>query len=84
MARTMPKPECEIGYPISQLEKWNLFPLSHFRTWMKGQTYAVCNGEMYDHEKKEYLPSSCSPIQHGSVFYTRDVLRFLEGKEVID
>lgn len=80
----LPKRECQLGYPEAQvrqiMETTNRFDT--FRDWMRGQTVAVCNGREFDREAQGYKPTGCGP--HGVVYYRQDILRFLEGRPVID
>lgn len=78
----MPAPECELGYPDSQIcsimgERYN-----EFMRWMNGQTMALCDGRSYDYASQSYKLTGCGP--HGGVVYSGDVQRFLEGHPIID
>lgn len=79
----LPAPECELGYPQSQLE--NIFTPEKFKEffyWMRGQTIALCDGRQFIHEERRFEPTGCGP--HGYVFYPWDVERFLDGRPIID
>jgi hypothetical protein len=79
----MNRPECKLGYPKTQLRaELTAEEFKAFFKWMRGQTFGSCEGQSYDHEKKEYIPSGCGP--HGYVFYATDVNRFLAGGSVVD
>jgi hypothetical protein len=79
---TIPKPECQLGYPESQLKEILGDRLEDFNLWMRGQTIAGCDGRRYDHDKKEYQPTGCGP--HGYVIYSWDLERYLAGGFPID
>ena len=75
-------PECEHGYPVSQLEReLDAETFEALQKWMHGQTMTLCNGQRYSHETKEYYETghSCGPV-----VYSWDVKRFLDGLAVID
>jgi len=79
----MPKPECESGYPISQLEQvFDAQQMARFMVWMDGQTMSICEGRRYSYEHKKYFATNCGP--HGTVAYVHDVERFLRAGQVID
>jgi hypothetical protein len=76
-------PKCLAGYPMSQLtEEMPPKTFNAFINWMRGQTFTVCDGRVYNHAFQSYEDSGCGP--HGNVFYTSDVNRFLAGGSVID
>lgn len=72
--------DCEAGYSVELLK--TLLPPAVFAQLsesMYGSTMAICNGEKYNHERKEY-ELSCNGVSHGIVMYAHDVLYYL-GKE---
>lgn len=75
----LPEPECEAGYPHSQLQAI-LEPavLTALHRWLQGQTQTICSGELYDWETKQNVPSGCDR-PHGYVAYKWDVERFIHG-----
>lgn len=76
------KPECQLGYPIDQVQRilGDRFP--EFNEWIAGQTVSICDGRSYNYETKQYEETGCGP--HGSVIYSWDLDRFLKGLPVID
>lgn len=78
----LPPPECKEGYPINQLEKILGSRINKFYEYMVGQTMSICNGKLYNHNKKEYESTNCGP--HGIVVYKSDLLTFLEGRPTLD
>jgi hypothetical protein len=81
--KKLPEPDCKYGYTHSQVEQIMGDREQEFNHWMYGQTMAICDGRDYDYEKKEYVPSGCDH-PHGSITYTWDLKRFLDGLPVID
>lgn len=80
MINQLPSPECPLGYTTRQLEQI-LTPqrLESFWEWFTGQTGAICDGRLYNHEIKAYEPSPCAANPHGMVVYRSDFERFLAG-----
>lgn len=81
----MPRPNCPIGYPDSQLRK--IFsPEQHkdFLHWMIGQTFSSCDGRVLDREAGKMIDSECTGDPHGFVYYVHDVRNFLAGGPVTD
>lgn len=83
-----PEKDCEYGYSWSFLEE-TMDPdtFKKFSHWMRGQTCTICDGRLYNHEKKQYEPSACANNPHEGVAYSWDVHRFLgivPGKEIWD
>lgn len=83
----LPEPSCPHGYTDDDLKailgddpvRWDEFHL-----WMYGQTMSLCDGRLYNHERKQYENSPCVDNPHGVVVYRGDLRRFLEGRPVID
>lgn len=75
-------PECELGYPLRQLQRVLGIKYPQFSKWFAGQTGAICDGRKYSYERKEYEPTGCGP--HGMVVYTHDLRNFLQGGRVLD
>jgi hypothetical protein len=71
----LPEPECKMGYTQHQLKQILGDRLADFDNWMRGQTVALCNGRVYDHDEREYKPSDCGP--HGWITYAHDLRRYL-------
>jgi hypothetical protein len=78
----LPEPECSLGYSGTQLQSFLGVMFTDFCHWMRGQTVSLCDGKFYDHTLKQEIDSNCGP--HGVVVYADDVLRYLQGKPVID
>lgn len=78
----MDSPQCELGYPVSQLETLLGDRMTELNDWMYGQTAAICEGRKYNYETHEYESTDCGP--HGVVYYSWDVQRFLDGRPIID
>lgn len=76
----LPKPHCQLGYTEDQIKEI-VIDLNGFYRWMEGQTMAVCDGRLYDHEKRCYV-EGCGP--HGIIVYPHDLERYLQGLPVID
>lgn len=80
----LPEPECELGYPHSQLEEmFDEQQMKRLHLWMAGQTQAICEGKLYDHGKGEYYPC-CDGTAHGYVMYAHDVRRWLSAGPILD
>jgi hypothetical protein len=79
----LPAPQCRGGYPAYQVEEILGDRAEEFWAWMRGQTMMLCNGERYNHDTQMY-EASCGGVAHGTVVYPWDLLRFLEGRAVID
>lgn len=78
MSTPDPKPECWLGYPFSQLQDiLGEDRAKELFNWMYGQTMAICDGQRYDHDLQEYLPTCPEP--HGPVVYAWDFSRWLAG-----
>lgn len=79
------EPECRLGYPEQQAReliehcgrRWEDFGI-----WIVGQTIGYCDGRRYVHETEKY--EQAEETAHGAVYYGHDIVRFLEGREVID
>lgn len=82
MSIPIPEPDCQIGYSRDALEQILAEDFSNFASWMRGQTSAICDGRIYDHDSREYKPTGCGP--HGLVVYRGDLYRYLHGLPVID
>lgn len=78
----LPETECRHGYTVLQVEEIMGNRIREFSGYMTGQTMAICDGQVYDYEKKEYIESGCGP--HGVVVYSWDVERFLQGRPLFD
>lgn len=79
----LPKPECEVGYTDKQLREILGDRYETFKTWMAGQTMAVCNGKEWNPEEEKY-EVACGGVAHGVIVYSWDLDRFLAGKKIID
>lgn len=79
----LPKPECEYGYTVEQVKEIMGDDVQRFYHWMRGQTMAICEGNAYNHDTKEY-EEACGGVSHGYVTYGYDIERFLAGLPVID
>ena len=75
----LPDPVCHIGYDTDQVRHIVGARYALFERWMYGQTQAICEARLYDHEAREYKPSACSEA-HGVVTYPWDVEAFLRGR----
>ena len=76
---TLPEPACRLGYSSRQVnELLSSYGLkgSAFSEFMRGQTMALCDGTLYNHDTQEYEPS-CGEA-HGVVVYPRDLSYFLQ------
>jgi hypothetical protein len=78
----LPRPACKYGYSQDQLVDILGDRMVEFKKWMRGQTISLCEGRQYNPETKEYESSGCGP--HGSVIYSWDVQRFLDGSPIVD
>lgn len=77
-------PECEGGYPTSQLEE--LMDTQQFKRlmlWMYGQTMMLCESKLYSHEDKTYH-EACGGVAHGPVIYPWDLEGFLYASPILD
>lgn len=75
-----------MGYPYAQLNQIlfdNGRTADEFWEFMRGQTFAICEGRKFNHDTREYEPD-CGGTAHGGVVYPWDVERFLDRKPVID
>ena len=81
-SKTLPKPECESGYPDKQLKEILKDEYRTFLNFMTGQTMCLCDGREYDYELEEYRYSGCGP--HGAVAYPWNLKGFLDGRKVWD
>ena len=79
----LPKPDCALGYTDAQLDEILGDRRAEFDHWMRGQTIALCEGRLYDHDTREYY-ESCGGVAHGAATYPWDVESFLAGLPVID
>ncbi len=83
------KPSCPHGYTEGDLAR--LFPSeerrAEFYRWMNGQTFAMCDGRVFDPQIMLTVPDA-GPCHnsggHGWVYYTWDVDRFIRGLPIID
>lgn len=76
--------DCPLGVTVSELHEI-LGPRSEaFFRWMSGQTMAICDGQFYDHESREYEPNGCAASPHGVVVYRHDLERFLRNLPIVD
>lgn len=80
--KSLPKPECILGYPEIQVERILGRQMSRFKEWMRGQTMGICDGRLYNHGKREYEGTGCGP--HGVVAYASDLNAFLHGQPPLD
>ena len=69
------EPECRLGYPLEQVKKIVGDNWPDFDEWIRGQTCGVCDGQLYDHQTKSYVPTLCGP--HGVVVYPYDLKHFV-------
>ena len=74
--------QCKYGYTRDEIEALVGDRIDAFNHWMRGQTGSICDGQLYDHDKREYYPSGCGP--HGPVVYEHDVRQFLRGGRPLD
>lgn len=70
---------CPYGYTDAELRVVLGDRYEKFLEWNYGSTMLFCEGREYDHEKKEYVPSSCARNPHGVVTFFVDVSRFLHN-----
>lgn len=78
----LPKPSCQLGYTTEDLEQILGDRLQEFYGWMDGQTVGICDGRDYNHQTQEYYETKCGP--HGSAYYQWDVVRFIDGRPIVD
>lgn len=79
------KPDCTLGFSTQFLEGiLSTRDYANLQRWMDGQTGAICDGRVYNHETKQYEPSECADNPHGVVYYAHDVRRWALGLPVID
>lgn len=67
----LPAPECVLGYTGNQVREIMGDRLDEFHRWMRGQTVSGCQAEECDRA-------------HGGVVYESDLVRFLDGRPIID
>ncbi len=80
----LPDPECEGGYPWSQIDAiFDVDTVKRLEKFMAGQTMMICEGRRYNHETGGYR-EACGGVPHGGVVYSWDLQRFVEGRKVID
>lgn len=80
----LPEPECESGYPWSQIETFlDSGEFACLMDWMHGQTMSLCDGRRYSHETKKYS-EKCNGVAHGTVVYAWDLERFMRGGPILD
>lgn len=80
----LPEPECEGGYPWTQLQQlFDEQQRNRLHQWMNGQTMMLCEGRRYNHATMEY-EESCNGVAHGGVVYAHDLERFLRAGPIID
>ncbi len=77
------EPACRLGYPWEQVERILGGSAARFSEWMSSQTVALCQGEVYNYDKKAYEPSGCDR-PHGTVVYAHDLRRYLAKQPIID
>lgn len=83
----MPAPSCPLGYTRADLRKFfGAIDGQPHPLWaqLRGQTGAICQGHLYNHETREYEPTECADRPHGFVVYVHDVQEWVEGKPVSD
>lgn len=78
----MVTPDCQLGYPRSQVIALVGDRLAEFDQWMNGQTIALCDGRAYNYDRREYEDTGCGP--HGMIAYRWDMERFLRGGPILD
>lgn len=77
-----PEPDCDRGYSFDLLEETlGEVRFDELMKWMYGQTMAICDGQRYDHDTKQYHDTGHA---HGPVVYSYDVHRFLAGGPILD
>lgn len=82
----LPPAECEMGYTQAQVEQIIRDAgrsMYDFNQWMSGQTCAVCDGRLYNHDTKSYY-ACCKGVAHGLVTYGHDLQRFLDRRPIVD
>ena len=74
----MIQPDCPFGYSMEHL-KASMTPdgFELLVRWMEYRTMSLCDGKLYDHEKKRYVKSDCYPVGHGPIVNESDMDRFL-------
>ncbi len=79
----LPKPLCPLGYPADQVE--GIFgsedELVKFWEWLDGQTMAICDGRLYNHDLGRYEDTECVGSAHGLVVYPWDLERYWRQKK---
>jgi len=73
-----------MGYTVDDLENILGDRFDEFTKWMYGQTMSVCEGRLYNHDKKTYEPAVCADNPHGGVVYPWDLKTFLQGRPSFD
>ena len=68
-------PVCKLGFTREQVEQLVAEDIGEFDRWIFGQTFAICEGPVWDFERQVPVPS-CG-VAHGTVYYSADVIRFL-------
>lgn len=80
----IPDPECESGYPWSQIETFlGVERTEELMRWMRGQTMTLCEGRRYSHDTEDYS-EKCGGVAHGPVVYAWDLERFMRGGPILD
>lgn len=80
------KPSCKYGYTRNDLVEMGIYTVE-FLEWMRGKTYAICEGREFSYEKDEYVNTICAENPHGEVYYSYDVekyIRHITSKEMKD
>lgn len=72
-------PECPAGFTDRQVREMTGPNYPRFLKWMRGQTTVQCSHEEYNHELKSYQPTGCQHPVGMTVYYPRDVARFLQN-----
>lgn len=67
----LPAPECVYGFTEPQVREIMGDRLDRFHWWMRGQTISGCQGEKCERA-------------HGGVVYEHDLVRFLDGRPIVD
>lgn len=78
----LPPPDCEFGYPWSQVADILGNRLPEFKVWMYTQTMSMCDGHRWDYDAHQYVETGCGP--HGGITRQSDLRRFLDGQPIID
>lgn len=71
------KPDCKFGYSIDLIQQILGDGFGSFATWFYGQTGAICDGKLYNHDTEEYEDTNCGP--HGLVVYRWDFDRYVQS-----